>query len=224
MIQTWIADITPLLNNQIYEKYYTDLPKWRKEKADRLHYAGDRARSVGAWILYQHMREEYGISREAVYNLSHSGRYALCSVKVENAAGSGDTAIFQNEERVTRLGCDIEMIKDFRPGIAKRFYCPAEEAFILEQEDETCRAEAFYRYWVLKESFLKATGQGLKLDLRSFEISIEHGQPVLIRQPEEYPERYYYREYQVTAGDAKAAVCSTDSNFGKLRTADIFHR
>lgn len=207
MIQTWIADVTPLLEEQIYRKYYALLPGWRKEKADQLRLAQDRARSVGAWILYQRMLEEYECSEEAVYNLSHSGRYALCSLEV-----SGETA------GAIQLGCDVEMIGEFRPKLAKRFFCPSEEAYILEQSTPELRAEAFYRYWVLKESFVKATREGLRIDLRSFEIRIGDGAPQLLRQPEGYKEQYYYREYQAEAGDARVAVCSTDPELGELRT------
>lgn len=222
MIQTWIADVTPLLDNQTYEKYYAGLPRWRKEKADKEHHREDQARSVGVWILYRRMRETYGISEREVYNLSHSGRYALCSVRTcGTLEKSGHTSRLAVDSTV-KLGCDVEMIGDFRPGIAKRFFCPAEEAYIQKQNGPKLKAEAFYRYWVLKESFIKATRQGLRMDLRSFEIHIEDGQAMLIRQPEDYPERYYYREYQAEAGDAKIAVCSTDPEFGDMQTVNLF--
>lgn len=222
MIQTWIADVTPLLEEQIYRKYYALLPGWRKEKADQLRLAQDRTRSVGAWILYQRMLEEYECSGEAVYNLSHSGRYALCSLAVSEIPKRAGDESLQNGNGVVKLGCDVEMIGEFRPKLAKRFFCLSEEAYILEQNTPELRTETFYRYWVLKESFVKATRQGLKIDLRSFEICMKDGEPELIRQPEEYPEKYYYREYHVAAGDARAAVCSTDPELGELRAANIF--
>lgn len=215
MIQTWIADVTPLLDEQIFRKYYGRLPGWRREKAEKLK-GSRRAQSVGAWALYQSMRQFYGISEEAVYNLSHSGRYAMCAADVGQEGRRG------KKGAITKLGCDVEMIKGFRPGVAKRFFCPAEEAYIMSRETERCRAEEFYRYWVLKESFIKAVREGLKLDLRTFEIRIDEGSPVLIRQPEEYPEKYYYKEYTLEAGDAKCAVCSTDPEFGELHAASFY--
>ena len=51
MVNVWAADITPLLIEEIYRAYYNRVPKWRKEKADKLRNVADRARSVGAWIL-----------------------------------------------------------------------------------------------------------------------------------------------------------------------------
>ena len=53
MVNVWAADITPLLIEEIYRAYYNRVPKWRKEKADKLRNVADRARSVGAWILWE---------------------------------------------------------------------------------------------------------------------------------------------------------------------------
>ena len=39
------------------------------------------------------------------------------------------------------------------------------------------RDEGFYRLWTLKESFVKATGRGLDLPLRSFWVDIRRGRP-----------------------------------------------
>ena len=36
--------------------------------------------------------------------------------------------------------------------------------------------------------------------------------PVLVRQPAEFPESYYYREYRVSGSPYKMAVCSTDAD------------
>ena len=36
--------------------------------------------------------------------------------------------------------------------------------------------------------------------------------PVLVRQPAEFPESYYYREYCVGGFPYKMAVCSTDAD------------
>lgn len=228
MIQTWIGDITPLLEPRIYRIYYDRLPQWRKEKADKLRNL-KKAQSVGAWGLYQRMQEVYGFSDDAVYNLSHSGRYAMCAVDVrKGGVGKAESRWEEagctgtlHEGAAAKLGCDVEMIKKVRPGVAKRFFCPAEEAYVMGQETERRRAEEFYRYWVLKESFIKATREGLKLDLRSFEIQIEKGGPVLIRQPEEFPERYYYREFELKAGDARCAVCSTNPEFSEIRSVEM---
>ena len=74
MIQTWIGDVTPLLDEGIYQGYYDRLPQWRKEKADKLKNL-KRAQSAGAWILYQKMQERYGFSDSSGVYVRHLRRY-----------------------------------------------------------------------------------------------------------------------------------------------------
>ena len=53
MVSVWAADITPLLIEETYQAYYDKVPEWRKDKADKLKNVDDKARSVGAWILWE---------------------------------------------------------------------------------------------------------------------------------------------------------------------------
>lgn len=150
-------------------------------------------------MLAQKYLEDEGIEIENLeFNLSHSGNYVLCSV-----APVGE-----------KVGCDIETIKEFREPLAKRFFCPEEYEYMMAQE-EAERCEIFYRYWVLKESFMKSTRQGMAMGLDTFSINLNgcEGQPELTRQPEDVKEKYYYHEYETDG--ARIAVCSTCNAFAK---------
>ena len=161
--------------------------------------------SAGAWILYQQMRKYYELSDQMPYNLSHSGKYALCSVSTQPDA---------------QVGCDVEMIKENKLRLAERYFCPGEVAWIQSQTTEAEQAEGFYRYWVLKESFIKAIRLGMKQDLCEFEIALDEPEARLVRQPDAFPEKYYYQEYRTDDGDARIAVCSTEKKFGELHYLD----
>ncbi len=64
---------------------------------------------------------------------------------------------------------------------------------------------------------MKAVRRGMGLDTRSFEIGFDgEDRPFLVRKPWQYPEGYYYREYQVSGINARIAVCSTDGAFGEI--------
>ena len=203
MIRTWIADIKELTKKEKYLQYYKKVPEFRREKADRILSEGGKALSVGAWTLLEMMRSEYGVKAEAVYNLSHSGDYALCSID-----DCGRTDIM--------LGCDVEGIKEMREGVAKRFFCESEFRYIMRQKTEKKRAEEFYRYWVLKESFMKATRLGMKLGLDRFEIQVAgEERPRLLRQPEEFPEMFFFQEYEIEGIAYKIAVCSNADTISK---------
>lgn len=228
MIRTWTASILPLYDEDFYRLCYGQVPSFRREKADRMRGKRVRAQSIGVWILYEQMKKEYGIEEDTAYNLSHSGDYVLCSVSTEHKV---------------KVGCDIEEMKEPNLKIAGRFFCPAEYEQIAGAPNKALQQELFYRYWVLKESFAKATREGLALGMDTFEIVL--GSPsVLVRQPEAFPESYYYRECALSDGrlilpDAekdrprrkecskeedgmyRIAVCSTDSSIEEIIQADL---
>lgn len=202
MVEVWLADITPLLDESVYRQYYRKLPAWRREKADRYRSARGRAESAGVWSLWSRVKEQHGLSGETVFNLSHSGKYVLCAF---------------SDLKGAKVGCDIEEIREFREPVARRFFCRSEYEYIMAQE-ETGRVQMFYRYWVLKESFMKATREGMAMDMGTFEIGWNTGkEPVLVQKPERYPEEYIYREYEAEGVNARIAVCTTDGEIdGKL--------
>lgn len=200
MIRTWAADVTSLYNEETYRRYYKAMPEHRKVKADKIRAPEDRALSIGAWTLYEIAKRESGVSDEAVFNLSHSGQFVLCSIE-----DSGNINI--------KVGCDIEEIKKLHEKLIKRYFFESEERYILEQPTEELKTVAFYRYWVLKESFMKATRYGMKLGLQTFEISCKEGeQPVLLTKPAEIRETYYFQEYTLDK-PYRIAVCSTGNLF-----------
>ena len=139
----------------------------------------------------------HGFSDRAVYNLSHSGDYVLCSIDTDAREG-------------VQLGCDIEKVQKARMELAKRFFCRSEYEDIFRCDSKEARAEKFCRYWVLKESFMKATRKGMALKMSSFEILLSNP-PRLIKKPEEFEETYYYCEYPLEGFPYRIAVCSNDS-------------
>lgn len=191
IIYTWLADVSALHEEQKYHLCYEKVPEDRKEKADCLRKQEDKALSVGAWLLYEQMKKEFCLQEPVLYNFSHSGDYALCTIAV------GDDA--QNQ-----LGCDIEEVGRNRGAIAERYFTAEEQA------------EDFYRIWVLKESFMKATRMGMKLPMNAFSFAFdENDRPYLKKQPEQFPKQYYFKEYFVKELDYKIAVCADCDAFAE---------
>ena len=197
MVKAWIADVTPLLDKECYDSYYRQVPDFRKKKADALRLDKMRAQSVGVWALWQKIRTTYDLPEESVFNLSHSGTCVMCAVCMDG--------------REVRVGCDVEKTGQLRMNIAMRYFCKEEYELIKEAGSAEEKTDLFFRYWVLKESFMKATGKGMALPVNSFCIRMDDP-PVLVRQPAEFPESYYYREYRVGGFPYKMAVCSTDAD------------
>lgn len=196
MVRAWIADVTPLLKQECYEKYYRNVPDFRKKKADAFRLNQMKAQSVGVWVLWQRIRERYHLPEEAAHNFSHSGTCVMCAVCTDGNA--------------VRVGCDVEKLGKLRMNVAARSFCREEYEAVVGAGTEDARRELFFRYWVLKESFMKATGKGMALPVNSFCIRIGEP-PVLIRQPAEFAEIYRYREYRIPDFPYRMAVCSTDA-------------
>ena len=76
------------------------------------------------------------------------------------------------------LGIDLELLRaDFATDeIAQRFFAPA-EARALRSMPTELRTEAFFNCWTRKEAYVKARGEGLSIDLSSFEVSLRPGEP-----------------------------------------------
>ena len=196
MVKAWAADVTPLYDRECYERYYAMVPDFRKRKADRLRLAGMRAQSIGVWILWEKIRKKYSLPENVPFNFSHSGSIVMCAACMDGGP--------------VKVGCDVEKMGGLRLKLAERHFCREEYEAIMAEENEEKRTEMFFLYWVLKESFMKATGKGMALPLDQFCIRLDKP-PVLIRKPEEFSEAYYYCEYDPGEKPYRLAVCTSDT-------------
>ena len=197
MVRAWIADVTSLLDKECYDRYYSRVPDFRRKKADALRMDKMKAQSIGVWILWQKVRAAYELPENASFNLSHSGTYVMCAACTDGGR--------------VRVGCDIEQKGSMKMNFVRRHFCREEYDTIEAAETEDEQTDLFFRYWVLKESFMKATGKGMALPVNSFCIRMGRP-PVLIRQPAEFSEPYYYCEYGIEGLPYKMAVCSSDAD------------
>ena len=207
MVKIWIGNITPLLELNKLEVYYNQLPIQREEKADRQMVPLKKAQSVGAWILWNRMKEQYNLTDENVYNLSHSGELVMC------VAATGEDGAMNHR---IRLGCDIEKVREVNEKLPERFFAPSEIERIKQEPTKERQREVFFRLWVLKESYMKATRQGMGLDMKSFEIRLGDSSAI-IEQPKEHFGQYHLHEFDWFGGhqEYKMAVCTTSKKVDK---------
>ena len=167
------------------EKSYPLLPENRKEKADHFIFDKDKKLSCGAYLLLKKLLDEENIenpiieteedgkpyisNHENVYfNMSHAGRMVACAISD------------------SEIGIDIEKIDpliDMK--IAQTFFYNSEYENIKKSES---RVDEFFKYWVLKESYMKYTGLGFLLDLDKFEIVIDEDEIKVKNQTPELKE------------------------------------
>jgi 4'-phosphopantetheinyl transferase len=132
---------------------------------------------------------------EMHFNISHSGDRIVCAV--------GDALI----------GIDVERIRKVNFHIAKRYFSPheCEDLFSLTVEDQL---KYFFTLWTLKESYLKAIGEGLALNLNSF--SVIRGKSGFLLADNQLAVKFTVRSYKLDQ-DYRMAVCSLEKTIpGRL--------
>ena len=120
-------------------------------------------------------------------NWSHSGTCILCA--------------FSDQE----IGADLQnTIKKPKDALIRRTLQP-EERIWYDRAAEKEKKQLFYRYWTMKESYLKALGTGFHTPLDTFFIRMEGMHPDIIRR--DGGESYTCRILDYKEEDYAAAVC-----------------
>ena len=99
-----------------------------------------------------------------------------------NISHSGDMAIFSFVKDFD-IGTDIEKMKhDFDVLDIATNYFSELEIEALKKLPKQMQVEGFYRVWTRKESFIKATAQGLSFPLDSFSVSLNSNETAELLQ------------------------------------------
>lgn len=167
MIEVFIANINDV-SIQTYKNFLLKLPEKEQQKVLKYHQIEDRQRTLlGKMLLYDYL-EKYTSSNlldikhtkyhkpyidnsNINFNISHSGKYAVCAFSAFNP-----------------IGVDIEEISptinidDF-----KDFFLKSDFAMINNSSNPL---KKFYTIWTKKEAILKAEGKGLFDDIKKVQI------------------------------------------------------
>ncbi|MBQ2653157.1 MAG: 4'-phosphopantetheinyl transferase superfamily protein [Methanobrevibacter sp.] len=158
------------VENLDLNKAYNLVSKKRQEKIDFYRFDKDKKLSCGAYLLLKKLLSEENITKPIFksekygkayisnyenihFNLSHSGKIVLCAISDMEVGAD-----------VEYIDCEIDL------DIAKHYFYNREYESIMNAKN---RPHEFFKYWVLKESYMKYTGLGMNLELDSFEIIIE---------------------------------------------------
>ena len=183
----------------------------KRERIVRYRQEDDRLRGLAAWTLAAEMLRAEGVRdlhlehtqagkpylryyTDLHFNLSHSGETVLCALSS------------------APVGCDVQTLGPARPELAARFFHLAEREYLASLAEKEA-AEAFTRLWTLKESYLKAGGEGLSRPLGSFRIELRAHPPQLL----ETPDAERWRLLSFVEGDCACALCCAAEAEARLR-------
>lgn len=126
------------------------------------------------------------------FNVSHSGKWIVAAVDDQS------------------VGIDIEKIEpiDYQK-ISRFFFSNEEYTFIMDQQKQD-QLMSFYSIWTGKESYLKATGQGLSVSLNSFSVCNDSGKIISNVSPGN--EEWHLQSYNISP-EYHLTVCSPSAVF-----------
>ncbi|MCE9605434.1 MAG: 4'-phosphopantetheinyl transferase superfamily protein [Planctomycetia bacterium] len=171
-----------------------------------------------AWRFESNAHGKPRISEPAGYawlrfNLSHTRGGALCGVA-----------------RDVEVGVDIETLDRATEcvGLAERYFSPLETAALRRAPAER-QKELFFRFWTLKEAYIKARGLGLSIPLDHFSFELDAARtPTISFTPEidDSPAHWQFAEVDcgpgLPAAIALARGTSSDRRIVSRRITRLF--
>jgi 4'-phosphopantetheinyl transferase len=177
-VHIWWAPLS--LEAAVLERMRLSLSADEKSRADRFVFAGDRDHFVAARGILRELLGSYAgtAPAELKFDYGSQGKPELSPTHPPirfNLSHSHGLAVYAFA-RERQLGIDLELIQPEFAGdeIAERYFSSSELAELRALPPQT-RAEGFFLCWTRKEAYVKARGEGLKISLASFDVSLTPG-------------------------------------------------
>jgi len=164
------------------------------EKAGRFRFQKDRNAYIVARGLLRSILGRYtGIAPGQLrFSYNHYGKPALATEcggeqLAFNSSHAHGTALYAVTSG-RKVGVDLECMRGDldHQRLAERFFSPREVS-MLGLLPSDLRQEAFFACWTRKEAYIKAKGEGLSLDLQSFDVVFAPSQPAAVLRIETDP-------------------------------------
>lgn len=203
MIKVYMTNITNCADPKECPEQADGLPIERRERILRYTKEESRRQGLASSLLLQHVLQLYGKSFQDIrygqnkkpeveglhFNISHSHEIVVCAVS--------DLPV----------GCDVEKIGEMREKIVSHFFT-SKEIMYLNQYEGIEKENEFYRLWTMKESYMKMTGEGMKLSLKRIEFILP--EPVKVYRDGQIS-NCFIKEYEVSG--YKLTVCGMEQIF-----------
>ncbi|WP_295890771.1 4'-phosphopantetheinyl transferase superfamily protein [uncultured Vibrio sp.] len=153
------------------------------------------------------------------FDYGKKGKPSLCSAQFDqtgivfNISHSQDhlvIAVCRSFDSDVLLGVDIEHSRENTDihAITKHYFTH-EEIAVLETLNDAAQRERFFDLWALKESYIKATGQGLATSLKSFSFDFKNQELHFYNVTNETPASVYPSQVCIFKGISVHSIKST---------------
>lgn len=144
----------------------------RRQQASRYKFQEDAIRSLtGELLLARLLKEKHGcVGSELLFHKNAYGKPLLIAPFTQhfNVSHSGDWVICGLHD--SDIGVDVEVMKPIEVEHFERIFTVKEMQWLMSIVSGEERMRGFYSLWTLKESYIKAVGQGLSMPLDSFDV------------------------------------------------------
>lgn len=158
---------------KFYQEISSSLPHSVKQKVEAFKFPADQQRSLMGDLMVRHFYgNKLGLKpREIDFEYNQHQKPLLKSVEAEyfNISHSGNHVVVAFSDMP--VGIDVELMKKDRRNIAERFFTPSEITDMNTVGSQEEQIKYFYQLWTLKESYMKAIGDGLTMSLSSFSFA-----------------------------------------------------
>lgn len=187
------------------------LSEAERARADRFVFERDRIRFIsGRWRVREILSAIVGTPAAALPLAEgvHGKPYLPGGPLFNLSHAAGLAALVVTAETSVLLGVDIEGARQVDPRLDAYAFVPEERA-ALQAVDPAARDWAFFLGWTRKEAVVKATGEGLRINLKSFAVSLEPDDPRLLRFEGENPQDWRLHDFSPRHDLAGAIACRT---------------
>lgn len=102
-------------------------------------------------VTGEHGKPRFKTHTEIHFNISHTDGMVVCALSDEP------------------VGIDVELIHDFKDSLPRRVLTEKEQELLFRYKDDVEKyREHFFRFWTLKESYLKWDGSGFHKEPQTF--------------------------------------------------------
>lgn len=196
------------------------LPQERQERIGRIRHEKDRYRCLGAGLLIAYGLCQEGVERSRqIFCRGENGKPVLAEMQgvYFNASHAGDYVVVAVAD--CEIGIDVECRRKVHGSSVRKCCTGKEQEWLKEQED---RDMAFLRLWTMKESYLKWTGEGLRIPLADIETAVSEGTAgQIFREGGLQPVKLWeYRELP----DSHLCVCTGAAAVHRMQAGEVQER
>lgn len=211
-MEIWAVKITEPIPDPLFRELLAITSREESKRIGSFRQSADAERALASILLRNAVlgdklslspeqlafgKSEYGkpylLNREGLhFNLTHSGIWVAAVI---------------DEQPV---GIDIEEIREIDLDIAQRYFSGQEHRDLTGKSPGE-RIAYFYDLWTLKESYIKALGKGLSVQLGSFTIK-KSSHTAISLKGQATAETWHFRQYNIDPG-YKLSVCAGSPDF-----------